>query len=118
MKFFCIVFIILLCSNLLVGCSKTVKYLPPGKVKYIKQGPPPHAPAHGYRYKHEHGVVLEYDNKLGVYIVLEKPALYFYNGLYIKFSGGHWMVASHFKEPWRKAIKGEIPDKFKKAKSK
>ena len=35
-------------------------------VVVTKTGPPPHAPAHGYRHKHPDGVVLVYKSNLGL----------------------------------------------------
>ncbi|MEE9551944.1 MAG: hypothetical protein V3V89_02760, partial [Gammaproteobacteria bacterium] len=46
-------------------------------------GPPPHAPAHGYRHKH-HGHDLEFDSHLGVYVVVGLASVYFLDGLYYK----------------------------------
>jgi len=82
-------------------------------------GPPPHAPAHGYRYKHQHGVEMRYDSGLGVYVVIEIPDMYFNDGLYIRWSEkGYWEVGSYYKGPWRMALKNEVPYKLDKAKGK
>ncbi len=93
---------------------------PPFKVKQKFKnkghGPPPHAPAHGYRFKHHHGVELKFDSGLGVYAVLEMRGVYFHNGLYIKVFEGKWFVSNFFNKSWRVAIKGEIPYKLKKVK--
>jgi hypothetical protein len=40
-------------------------------------GPPPWAPAHGYRHKHAQGMELVYDAQLGVYVVVGRDGLYF-----------------------------------------
>ena len=47
-------------------------------------GPPPHAPAHGYRHKHQHGVELVYSSELGVYVVVGFPNHYFSEGHYFR----------------------------------
>jgi len=39
-----------------------------------RPGPPPHAPAHGYRHKHRRGPELVYDGRLGVNTV-ELPSV-------------------------------------------
>ena len=95
------------------------------KPKIVKKsqghGPPPHAPAHGYRHKHQHGVELRYDSGLGVYVVIEIPGMYFNDGLYIRWSAaGFWEVGYHFDGPWRIAVGNEVPEKLdqKKGKSK
>ena len=82
-------------------------------------GPPPHAPAHGYRHKHQHGVEVRYDSSLGAYVVVEIPDMYLNDGLYIRWSTkGYWEVGYHYKGPWRVAARNEVPDKLDKNKGK
>ena len=83
-------------------------------------GPPPHAPAHGYRHKHQQGVELRFDSGLGVYVVIEIPDMYFNDGLYIRWSdrGGYWAVSPHYRGPWRIAAPNEIPKKLDQRKGK
>lgn len=101
-------------SVLFAGCAgvDTVVYIPADvhmKERPHKNGPPPHAPAHGYRHKYQHGVELEYDSGIDAYLVLEFPGTYFYNGLYSRFSPEeHWMVAENLYGPWRVSKEGEI----------
>lgn len=86
---------------------------------YYKPGPPPHAPAHGYRHKHPDGHELEYDSGLGVYIVVRVPDTYFENNLYIRMSSdGRWIVSASLDRGWRPASGNEIPHKLKKHKDK
>ncbi len=109
-------------SFLSVGCMElgASVHIPSGagvKTKHHKHGPPLHAPAYGYRHKHKHGVVLEYDTGLGVYVVVELPGTYYHDGLYIRLSSNRkWEVAAHFNGPWRIAVKGEVPPKLKESK--
>lgn len=78
--------------------------------KQYKKGPPPHAPAHGYRHKHHDGNSLEYDNKIGAYVVLNFPETYFRNNLYIRLStDGKWLVSITLEGGWRLAVGGEVP---------
>ena len=124
MKFLKLFVYSIVVSFLSVGCAEldTSVHIPSGagvKTKHHKHGPPPHAPAHGYRYKHEHGVVLKYDSGLGVYIVVELPGTYYHDRLYIRPSSNRkWEVAAYFNGPWRIAVKGEVPPKLKKSKGK
>ena len=86
---------------------------------YHKPGPPPHAPAHGYRYKNPDGHELEYDSGLGVYIVVRVPDTYFANNLYIRLSSdGRWLVSASLDRGWRPAPGNEIPHKLKEHKDK
>ena len=125
MRFASITFVFILCIGLFFGCQTfnevgvNIKYPSTeiGKVKHRGKGPPPHAPAHGYRHKHQDGVELEYDNRLGVYFAVKIPSVYFYNGLYLRLSDSNWEVASNFNGPWRQEAEGEVPYKLKKSKS-
>lgn len=52
-------------------------------------GPPPHAPAHGYRAKyHDHDLV--YDAHLGVYLVVGLSDLYYHDGYYYRHTHDGW----------------------------
>ncbi|MFH1006880.1 MAG: hypothetical protein V1800_05165 [Candidatus Latescibacterota bacterium] len=75
-------------------------------------GPPPHAPAHGYRHMHNHGVELEFDSGLGVYGVLKFPSTYFLDGMYFRWFKSHWEVATHFEGPWKGSVKKDVPPKL------
>ncbi|MBW2448650.1 MAG: hypothetical protein JRG83_22420 [Deltaproteobacteria bacterium] len=77
-------------------------------------GPPPHAPAHGYRHKQaHHGVELVFDSAVGVYAVAGWDDHFFYDGHYyrqlatgwqmsVRIDGG-WVVAAHTRLPKRLA---------------
>ncbi|MEN8212463.1 MAG: hypothetical protein ABFR31_12155, partial [Thermodesulfobacteriota bacterium] len=84
-----------------------------------KHGPPPHAPAHGYRHKHHDGYEIEYDSRAGAYIVLNVPETYFGNNLYIRLSTyGNWMVSSRLEGRWRVAVGNEVPYRLREYKGK
>lgn len=78
-------------------------------------GPPPHAPAHGYRYKH-HGHELVFDSGLGVYVVVGLPGVYFHDGAYYRFDHDHWYYSRELKDDWReyKDDRGLPPGLMKK----
>jgi hypothetical protein len=126
MRFTSITLAFIVCLSVFVGCKTIdevgVKLKFPsndtGKVKHKGKGPPPHAPAHGYRHKHQDGIELEYDSGLGVYFSVKMPSVYFCNGLYMRLSDGHWEVAGNFGGPWRLEVEGQVPHKLKKAKGK
>ncbi len=60
------------------------------KKKKHGQGPPPHAPAHGYRHKHSHGVALEYNGKIGVYTVIDFEDHYYQDDNFFRVMEGTW----------------------------
>ena len=73
-------------------------------------GPPPHAPAHGYRRKH-HGHDLVFDTDLGVYIVMGLPGLYFIDGLYYRVSSDGWHYSVRPDGDWHihtKVLPGQL----------
>jgi hypothetical protein len=87
--------------------------------KYEKKGPPPHAPAHGYRHKHHDGHQLVYDSKIGAYVVVNLPDTYFANDLYLRMStDGRWMASATLGRGWRVALASEIPPKMRHSKHK
>ncbi len=79
-------------------------------------GPPPHAPAHGYRRKHqhayhEHGGAAEliFDNGLGVYVVVDVPNHYYWNGAYLRIDGGRWSTSSYLDGDWNPCPEQSVP---------
>lgn len=78
-------------------------------------GPPPHAPAHGYRHKHKkHGHDLKYDSGLGVYVVVGMSNTYFSGDLYYRFSGDRWEVSSNPSGGWSHSGNHKIPHGLEK----
>lgn len=72
-------------------------------------GPPPHAPAHGYRHHHAHGVVLVFDAKLGLYYVAGHSDINYHQGRFYRHHGDRWQVSKKFKGPWGRAGKRAVP---------
>lgn len=77
-------------------------------------GPPPHAPAHGYRRKHRSGVELVYDAGLGAYVVVGYPGVYFHDGHYYRLHDGRWHVGVELDGPWRPAPPRALPPGLRK----
>jgi hypothetical protein len=84
-----------------LGCSRKVVYRDRPDVVVVKSepvivqphpgGPPPHAPAHGYRRKHGgDNVVLVYDRRLQVYVVQSHPGCYYSAGQFFRFGANTW----------------------------
>lgn len=90
---------------------------PPREKSYHKPGPPPHAPAHGYRHKNPDGYELEYDSRIDAYVVVNIPETYFGNNWYIRLStDGRWLVSATLEGGWRVAFGNEVPYKLREYK--
>lgn len=86
-------------------------------------GPPPWAPAHGYRHKqyrayqsHEGSVELVFDGELGVYAVVGFPNYYWWNGSYLRISGDQWMTAVYLDAAWAPCPVDRVPSRLRTAK--
>ncbi len=96
--------------NTAIHCSQTVN--PPVGEKHA--GPPPHAPAHGYRHKHPDGVQLVFDSGIGVYVVAGYTEHYFYKDKYYRWSKNSWQVSSHIGKGWAPVSEKSIPPGLRK----
>jgi hypothetical protein len=84
---------------------------PPGYAR--GHGPPPHAPAHGYRHKHHHDAVdLVFDAGLGVYAVVGRPGYYWYIDHYLRWVSGEWRVSSRIDGVWVVVSSDRVPAKL------
>jgi len=76
-------------------------------------GPPPHAPAHGYRHKHRDAsgtqVTLRFDTDLGVYVVLGQRDHYWSHSRYFRWSGVHWEVSTQLARGWSVVVNEGVP---------
>jgi hypothetical protein len=79
-------------------------------------GPPPWAPAHGYRHHQEHAyqsrageVELVFDSGLGVYAVVGFPNYYYWDGSYLRIESGQWLTAAYLDAPWAPCPADRIP---------
>jgi hypothetical protein len=80
----------------------------PSEVVVVKQGPPPHAPAHGYRHKHGQ-TELAYDSGLQVYVVVGHKDCYFQDRTYFRLVSGSWETSLSFGGPWTPAPAKSLP---------
>jgi hypothetical protein len=72
-------------------------------------GPPPHAPAHGYRHHHE-GAQLRYDAHLGVYVVIGHPDHFFHDGHYYRRLASRWDRCGNWKKGnWKPIELARVP---------
>ena len=81
-----------------------------------RAGPPPHAPAHGYRHKqHDRSgaqVTLRFDTDLGVYVVLGQPDHYWSNDRFFRWSGVHWEVSTELAHGWSIVVNSAVPPRL------
>lgn len=80
-------------------------------------GPPPHAPAHGYRHKHSHGgrnLELVFDSDLGIYVVVGVPDRYYWDGYYLRFDGDQWYGSVDLDHGWEPRSSDSLPSDTKK----
>lgn len=94
----------------LAGCVHESPYRGVNNALYTeKQGPPPWAPAHGYRYKHAGGALLVYDAGLGTYRVEGRPDCYFYGSRFFCRRGGAWNAGPALGGPWTVISVDKLP---------
>jgi len=99
--------VVLACATLmLVSCESFS--IGAGSGRRHRHGPPPHAPAHGYRQKHQ-GVELVYDSGRGVYVVVGLPHHYYFKGHYYRLREIQWEVGVHAEGPWEFVSEGSLP---------
>ena len=97
----------LVCTALLfVSCTRIEVGSGPGpKGGY---GPPPHAPAHGYRHKY-HDVEMVYDSGRGVYVVAGFPLHFYCDERFYRFREPRWEVSVNIDGPWEVVSEQSLP---------
>ncbi len=90
------------------GCRSTAVYRKPSSPEVVvkQTGPPPHAPAHGYRHKHGDGVELVYNAEIGVYVVVGHDHYYFHKDSFYRLNNESWEVSVEIAGKW-----SAVPDK-------
>ena len=116
-----VVFVSVAIATATLGCSsRTVVHTKSNPevvvVNDTRGGPPPHAPAHGYRRKHgKDNVVLTYDSGIAVYVVSGYRDCYFNDGVYFRLSRSTWEMSTRIEGPWKVAVVDrDLPDGLKK----
>ena len=72
-------------------------------------GPPPLAPAHGWRRRHPDGVEIVYRSELGAYVVVGVDDAYYCDDVFYLWDSGRWLRAPHFTGPWLAVPASEVP---------
>jgi len=102
-----------LAASATLACVAVHHHVPvPQTARVEKRGPPPHAPAHGYRHKHKaHAgeVELVFDSGLGVYVVLGWPGHFYDQSHYYRQDGGVWQVSARLDGGWVAASTKKLP---------
>ena len=103
-------FVLFCAALMLASCTTVGVYHTSGRKTGRGNGPPPHAPAHGYRYKHQtKGVELVYDSGCGVYVVVGLPDHYYCDGHFFRIKGAHWEMSLSTRYGWEPAYEDSIP---------
>ena len=92
----------------------------PRTARVTKTGPPPHAPAHGYRHKHHAGgmqLELVFDSGLGVYLVVGRAGHYYAGGHFYRQLDGAWYVSDRLDADWARSSHGRLPPGLAKKKA-
>lgn len=92
-----------------VSAGTTPPPPPPHEHVAKKPGPPPHAPAHGYRAKHD-GCDLRYDRTVGCYVVVGYTDYYYNDGFFFRYASGNWQVSAHVGDGWAAVETTRVPD--------
>ena len=95
-----------------LGCAQVYPVSHPKQARHHAhgQGPPPHAPAHGYRHKHQaHGADLVFDSGLGVYVVVGRVGVYFDRERYYRRGDRGWEVSLSLSSGWTAFSSHELP---------
>ena len=93
-----------------IGCAHVHHIQTPSThARVHKAGPPPHAPAHGYRHKHNDNVELVFDNNLGVYVVVGYPDHYHDGKRYYRWARGQWQMSARLDGVWLTVSTREVP---------
>jgi len=91
---------------LTASCSRHSVYHEP---TITKSGPPAHAPAHGYRRKHVHGMELVFDSGRGVYVVVGLSDHYYHDGHFYRLRGGIWEMSPKPDGHWKIVSDNSLP---------
>jgi hypothetical protein len=87
-----------------------------------RPGPPPHAPAHGYRHTHRRSdgqrLDLVFDSGLGVYVVVGIPGRYYSDGYYLRLDGDQWYASADLDSGWERKGESDLPPGLQKKRQK
>ncbi len=108
----------LACASLMCLSCAEIGISVPAHHPQVAKGPPPHAPAHGYRAKQADGAELVFDSDLGLYVVVGMPDYYYFDGCYFRFYHNCWQTSIHIDSGWKAAPEKSVPPGLAKVKGK
>ncbi len=109
MKFKILSVVVLFCTALMLVSCRSFSISTRSERGYErKPGPPPHAPAHGYRHKYQE-VELVYDSQRGIYVVIDFPNHYYFKGHYYRLGEIQWEIGVNLEGPWEYISYEELP---------
>jgi len=83
----------------------------PQAVVVHEPGPPPHAPAHGYRHRHPHypDVELVFDSSLGLYVAVDLDGVFFHHDHFYREIDGVWHWSRRPTREWVVVKAAKLP---------
>ncbi len=74
-------------------------------------GPPPHAPAHGYRHRlnHHGGVQISFDSGIGVYVVAGHSDVFFWDDHFYRWHDSGWQTSAGLDRGWIQVATAKLP---------
>ena len=93
------------------ACGGSVRYTEgtDPEISENRNGPPPHAPAHGYRHRNGGGEELVYKSDIGVYVVVGYPDYYYYKDKFYRLNEGSWEVSLNIRSDWAPVSRKKLP---------
>lgn len=92
------------------GCTQVIVQEPAPQQVSRGHGPPPHAPAHGYRARTPQGAEVVFDRGLGVFVVVDLPGAYYWRDWYYRQeSGGRWERCDRLDGAWVGIVEASLP---------
>ncbi len=92
----------------LTACQHEYRERPFERRARRRYGPPPHAPAHGYRHRYRGGIDLVFDSALGVYLVSGSQH-YFYRDYFYRYRREIWYRSRRYNGSWRETSGRGLP---------
>ena len=104
-----VLILVLLATGAVMTSAPAARHAQTGPSKSRGHGPPPHAPAHGYRAKTQDGLELVYRSDYGVYEVVDRANYYYQDGVIYHQDNIGWIIGRSVDGPWTSVTEAQIP---------